>query len=195
MSDTLTVNNRVSADGRTYRQARTVTADGKVTKSPTLAAAKTGTLTTRTDDNTGVVTGLTGHGVATSDLVDVYWTGGCRYGMAATVSGNAITLDGGAGDNLPVVNTAVTFMEPQLETFIAAAADVQAIVVGCVAQAVAVFRSDAPATVLAAVVTADSDYVWDGTTSTPLGDDLVEVYLSHGDSTGAREVSAVCLVN
>lgn len=68
----------------------------------TLPVAKDGDLTTRTDDNTGVVTmDDAGHGIITGDKVDVYWDGGMRYGMDATVSGTAVTLDGGAGDNLP----------------------------------------------------------------------------------------------
>ena len=71
-------------------------------------AAQTGTLTTRTDDDTGVATLSTGHGIETADVVDVYWSGGVRYGMDATVATNAITVDGGAGDALPVQDTAVT---------------------------------------------------------------------------------------
>jgi hypothetical protein len=80
-----------------------------------LPAGKAGTLTTRTDNDTGVATLGAGHGIITSDVVDVYWSGGVRYGMDATVSGNAVTVDGGAGDNLPtqddpvVVTKQVTF--------------------------------------------------------------------------------------
>ncbi|MBX3451024.1 MAG: hypothetical protein KF777_15775 [Planctomycetaceae bacterium] len=73
----------------------------------TLAAGKVGTLTTRTDDNTGVATLAGGHGVSTSDVCDIYWSGGLRRGLTATVDGNAVTLDGGAGDVLPTQATAV----------------------------------------------------------------------------------------
>jgi hypothetical protein len=73
-----------------------------------IAAALAGTLTTRTDDNTGVATLATGHGIASSDVVDVYWAAGRRYGMTATVATNDVTVDGGAGDNLPAQDTAVT---------------------------------------------------------------------------------------
>lgn len=71
-----------------------------------LTPATAGTLTTRTDNNTGVVTS-TSHGLATNDKVDVYWSDGIRYDMDATVSGSAVTVDGGAGDNLPALSTAV----------------------------------------------------------------------------------------
>lgn len=81
--------------------------DGAIAQSPTLAAGKAGTLTTRTDDNTGVATLSAGHGIVTNDIVDVYWDGGRRYGMTASVSGNAVTVDGGDGDNLPAQSTSV----------------------------------------------------------------------------------------
>jgi hypothetical protein len=75
---------------------------------PALVAAQTGTLTTRTDDDTGVATLSTGHGIETADVVDVYWAGGVRYGMDATVATNAVTVDGGAGDVLPTQDDPVT---------------------------------------------------------------------------------------
>jgi hypothetical protein len=76
---------------------------------PALVAAQTGTLSTRTDNDTGVATLTTGHGIVTSgDKVDVYWSGGVRYGMTATVATNDVTIDGGGGDNLPAQSTAVT---------------------------------------------------------------------------------------
>ena len=78
---------------------------------PAVAAAKIGSLTTRTDDNTGVATLSTGHSILTNDVVDVYWDGGVRFGMLATVSGNAVSLDGGAGDNLPAQDTACTVVK------------------------------------------------------------------------------------
>lgn len=74
---------------------------------PFVNKALSAQLTTRTDDNTGVATALTGHGIENSDVVDVYWLGGCRLGMAATVATNAVTLDGGSGDALPIQDTAV----------------------------------------------------------------------------------------
>lgn len=73
-----------------------------------LAAGKAGTLSTRTDDNTGVVTLGADHGVTITDTVEVYWSGGMRYGVDVTVVvGNDVTLDLGAGDNLPSQDTAV----------------------------------------------------------------------------------------
>lgn len=76
-----------------------------------LVAAQTGTLTTRTDDDTGVATLSTGHGIESADVCDVYWADGVRHGMTATVATNAVSLDGGAGDNLPAEDTAVTVVK------------------------------------------------------------------------------------
>jgi len=79
-----------------------------------LAAAQCdGTLSTRTDNDTGIVTLATGHGIETADVVDVYWVGGIRYGMDATVAANAVTVDGGAGDNLPAEDFAIAAVVEQ----------------------------------------------------------------------------------
>lgn len=82
-----------------------------------LAAAQCdATLTTRTDNDTGVVTAATGHGIEGGDVVDVYWSGGVRYGMDVTdVTDNAITVDGGAGDNLPDQDSTITAIVEQID--------------------------------------------------------------------------------
>jgi len=72
-----------------------------------LAVGGVGQLTTRTNDTDGVITMTASHGLITGDVVDVYWSGGMRYGCAASVATNALTLSGGAGDNLPAQDTAV----------------------------------------------------------------------------------------
>lgn len=99
-----------------------VTSESNISAQPTLAAvpaANIGTLTTRTDDDTGVATLMAGHTIVTSGaLVDVYWVEGgvygCRFGMTATKSVNDITLDGGAGDVLPTQDVEVTLCAQQL---------------------------------------------------------------------------------
>lgn len=82
---------------------------------PAMDAQNVGTLTTRTDDDTGVATLTTGHSITTGMVVDVYWSGGVRFGMDATVSGNDVTIDGGDGDNLPAQSTAITGVYEQVE--------------------------------------------------------------------------------
>ncbi|WP_020467848.1 hypothetical protein [Zavarzinella formosa] len=187
-----------SFGGKTVRQSKTINADGGIVIDPTLAAAKTGSLTTRTDADTGVATMEAGHGIASTNRVDLYWNGGKRIGMTATVAANAVTLDGGTGDNLPVVGTAVSAMVPQLETLeVADPSRIKGIAATCSARATVVLRDDAPAVVLQADVTDTADYIWDGTGSNTAesADNLADVYLSHGDSTGSRQVSLVVMLN
>lgn len=88
--------------------------DSELTVGPkTLAAAIAGTLTTRTDANTGVVTLPAGHGITTSDLVCVGWEDAngnltCHMLMDVTAAGaTTITVDGGTGTDLPALNSAV----------------------------------------------------------------------------------------
>lgn len=81
---------------------------------PAMDAQNVGTLTTRTDDNTGEATLAAGHNIISTDVVDVYWSGGVRYGMVATVTGNVVALEGGAGDNLPAQDTAITGVYEQI---------------------------------------------------------------------------------
>jgi hypothetical protein len=77
----------------------------------TVAAGKAGLLT-RSDADTGVITLTAGHG-QTNGKYDIFWDGGSRYDMDGTVDVNALTLDGGAGDDLPAAAaTAVVVCKP-----------------------------------------------------------------------------------
>lgn len=92
--------------------AGTITRSGGVESSyrtPTpLAAGKTGTLTTRTDANTGTLTMDSGHGIQTGDIVDIYWDGGVQRNVTVgTVATNSVPFDLGTGDDLPIATTAV----------------------------------------------------------------------------------------
>ncbi len=96
----------VSLGSISYSVVRT--GDDPVATEVTLPAGKAGTLTTRTDANTGVVTVASGHGITTSDTVDVYWSTGRRYGVDVTATDSTtITIDVGSGDDLPSTSTAV----------------------------------------------------------------------------------------
>lgn len=101
---------------------------------PTVPAAKSGSLSTRTDNDTGVATMASGHGFTTGNKVDLFWSGGSRRQMDATVSGNAVTLDGGSGDNLPALNTAVTAMVPVSVDFTVEGDDVVGLAAFCPAR-------------------------------------------------------------
>lgn len=99
----------ISVAGKSDLQAT----EGIPPVSTLLPVGKAGVLT-RSDSDTGVATLGTGHGIQSADVVDVHWEGGCRYGMTATVDGNAVTVDGGAGGNLPATAaTAVVVTKPE----------------------------------------------------------------------------------
>lgn len=190
----------VSAFGMTFRRIVNVATDGAIIKNPTLAAAKVGALTTRTDNDTGVLTMAAGHEITTGARLDVYWGTGKRIGMVVgTVATNDVDIDGGAGDNLPADETAITAMVPQLETFAVTAADMDALFVGCgAAQATAAFReSDTTPVVTVSPAGASGASVWESTggATTPFGADVADVYLSHGDSAQAWPVNVVAMIN
>lgn len=102
--------------------------ENQLASSPTVSTAKTGVLTTRTDDNTGTLTMDAGHGISTGDKLDLYWSGGRRQNMTVgTVAGNSVPIDLGAGDNLPVADTAITAMVPVAQPFVATGDDLTVI--------------------------------------------------------------------
>lgn len=65
-----------------------------------------GLLSTRTDDNTGVVSFNVVHNIELGDIVDLAWGAYSRTGMSVTnVTSTTVTVDGGSGAILPVLNT------------------------------------------------------------------------------------------
>ncbi|HJS06193.1 MAG TPA: hypothetical protein VJ809_00990 [Pirellulales bacterium] len=101
----------LSTGGVSIQKTGSRQGDGLITREVSLPAAKAGTLTTRTDDDTGIVTS-NGHGILDTDTVAVFWNGGRRYGVDVTaVDANTISINAGAGNNLPVVSTPVTIVK------------------------------------------------------------------------------------
>jgi hypothetical protein len=85
------------------------TNSGPIALEDSLDAAKSGTLTTRTDDTDGELTMAASHGITTAAVIDLYWAGGVRYGVVVgTVATNAVPISGGSGDDLPADETAIT---------------------------------------------------------------------------------------
>jgi len=85
------------------------TSSGSIALEDTLSEAKSGTLTTRTDDNTGTLTMAGGHGFTDGQIIDIYWSGGVQRSVTVgTVATNSVPIDSGIGDNLPADETAIT---------------------------------------------------------------------------------------
>lgn len=188
----------VTIAGDVFTQTLTATGNAVERASPSVPAAKTGTLATRTDDNTGVATMASGHGFATNDKVDLFWNGGSRRNMTATVATNAVTLDGGSGDNLPAVDAAVTAMLPTQVQVDLDGDDVDALASYCPVSGWVVYRDSSDAVLLAHQILPNlgGGSVWvsgDGVTN-PLAGVVVEnVLFSHGDSTQAQTMKAVAV--
>ena len=102
----------LTAGGVAIQKAVTRTGDHPQGYEVPLPPGKAGTLSTRTDNDTGVVTAA-GHTLIVGDKVNVFWTSGKRYGMTVSaVAGNDVTVgtgagEIGAGDNFPAQGTAV----------------------------------------------------------------------------------------
>lgn len=187
--------------GKTYVSETTVDAELAVEFDKNLGAAKEGDLTTRTDNDTGILTMDAGHGITTGARLDVYWTGGRRYGMTVgTVATNSVPIDGGTGDNLPVVSTAIVAMVPAEESVAVTGNNVAAIGVktNTGGRAIVVIADGSDAELAKAEVTSGEDYVWtdqDGTTNPLSGDTVAKVFVSHDDTTGTKNIHGILAYN
>lgn len=185
--------------GVAFSMDQSVDSDNGGIGQPTVTAAIAGTLTTRTDNDTGVVTATVAGSVATAgivstDKVDVYWEGGSRRWMTATVSTDAVTLDGGAGDNLPALNTAVTIKEPQQEvhTFVGATCTAIGVISPDYAATV-VFRQADGTEILAVELDAGESYVWSSNsavTNPVTGVTVGLITYSHASVDGSSVITA-----
>lgn len=201
MPFTMTINESASVLGLTFPTKTTVTADGNVSKAPTVAAAKTGTLTTRTDANTGELTMAASHGITTGARLDLYWTGGSRRGITVgTVATNAVPIDLGSGDDLPADETVITAMVPTEEAFAVSGSTVSAIALYSDQAGQIVFcltdDTEVAAYTVGGAVGGEQSVFWtaDRNATNPLaGAAVTKVYFSHGTSTTSASMRAVVL--
>jgi len=152
----------------------------------TLPAGNAGTLTTRSQDDAGVVTLSDGHGIQSGDKVDVYWDGGVRFGMDAGVVGNEINIQSGAGDVLPPVDTAVVLTK-QVVIDLEVHTDYLLVIAACSTQRTHLeFRSD---TSLLGNQKLAADQTWwyvAGLSDDPFSEGTIEkICASNGSSTDA----------
>lgn len=180
-------------------ETETVTVSSKESVSATIPAAKDGDLTTRTDDDTGVVTFDSGHGFATNNVIDLFWSGGQRRAMTATVAGDAVTLDGGSGDVLPVVNTAVTGMVPTEIPFVVDGNTVEVLSLYSPRPGFIAFEDDLSAEINTAIYTFDAaggQIALEPGGTNPLANTTTSVVkFSHNDSSQSRVMKAIAYTN
>lgn len=198
-----------SIGGTTYQMDADGTSGGaKITVSLSLAPAKAGTLTVRTDANTGTLTMTDAdHGITTGARLDLYWDGGMRRGITVgTVSGVTVPIDLGDGDDLPTVATVITAMVPTLWNE-ASFAEANVVAIGMSAPAteepVQVSLGTGSYTEGAAVTLNGATYTgptlfWSsvllGTSPIAAATTISEIYVSHGDSANTVIFTAEFLI-
>jgi len=200
MPETMTLSSTiVTGNNDTFTDLISVTGASIERTTPSIPAAKTGTLTTRTDANTGSLTMSASHGITDGQLLDVFWSSGSRRGMTVgTVSTNVVPIDGGSGDDLPIATTAITAMVPVAVEFVVDGDTVLGFGVTSAAIGYIVFIDDAAAVIAAAtykITTAGYGKVWaTGSPGTnPLAGDVTSlVKFSHGQTTA--QVMKACAV-
>lgn len=101
-------------NGVTVTRTDNFSTDADAAVGPTaLDTGKSGSLSTRTDANTGVCTVDSGHGITTSDKVAVSWTDAdgnllCRFYMTVSATtATTISVDGGTGTDFPAQGSTV----------------------------------------------------------------------------------------
>lgn len=119
MPQTLTLGLNLPALGGSYAKNVNITVGSLIQTRPValIGPAKTGTLTTRTNNTDGSLTMTAGHGITTGARLDIYWNiggvkGSRRGAVVGTVAGNVVPITGGFGDNLPAAASAITAMVP-----------------------------------------------------------------------------------
>ncbi len=177
-------------------RSKSITRTGTVwSHSETLTPGVAGTLSTRTDDDTGVLT-ATAHGITQNSYVDVVWVEAgdrnrIRSRMLVTsVATNTLNVDGGSGYNLPVATTSVVVGERYTLTFGCAGDNVNLISLHSAppsgettARAVVDFMTSAPATIKVCDLEADEPFVW--ANNSPIANPLADA------TVGQVEVSSV----
>lgn len=199
----LIVGKNIRLGGESFTETTTTESATSTLVKKTLAAAKTGVLTVRTDANTGSITGQAAHGVTTGARLDVFWdvagVKGHRRGMlVGTVAGLVIPIDLGTGDDLPAAASNLTIMVPTQVEVKLTGNNVQGVAYGTTAKGIVVIADATNVELDAKVFRAAGSDAWsvNDTDVNPLAGDVVDrVFLSHGDSTASRIVKVAFAVN
>lgn len=195
------INTVVSIGGISMSSTISRTESGQISHQPSaLAAGKESTDWSKTDANTGDATLASGHGISSGDMVDVYWPDGVRYGMNASVASLVVTVDGGAGDDLPVDDT-VMVVSPIVQIDSDFDGDLVSILgVMSTKRGHVNFRSVETSGVggalLAQELLANEAYTWAsniGVTNPLTGDPVARIDVSNGDPDDEATIKIVAL--
>jgi hypothetical protein len=206
MSIASKIANQNSVGNLSFIARKTVNGNAAVIQSQQIAAAQAGTLTTRTDADTGVITmDASGHTITVTPTVAVYWTDAtsgltkCRRGMTVSdVSGDEVTIDGGSGDDLPALSTAVMVAIEVSMNADVTGDDVKAVFCHTAAYGQFIFADNSGTELLVIELGAGYVYQWqlgNGTDNPVAGDSIGQVLVSHNGSTAQTMKVAVVYDN
>lgn len=200
MSVTSTYNRALTVTGLAFGVSTTISSDVGMPFSLSCAAAKIGSLTTRTDNDTGTLTMNSGHAITTGQRLDLFWSGGSRVGMTVgTVATNSVPIDGGSGDNLPIATTAITAQVPTEQAFAVTGNSVVVLACGATVGGAVTFTDSSNVLIFSKTLTSTiTNYVWasiDGGTNPLAGGTVAKVFLSNASSAGAGTVSGIAQYN
>lgn len=196
---TLNLSLSITGIGGSIARSTPRTSEGGGNREVSIPAGKAGTLTTRTDNETGSLTLGSGHGIVTGQVIDLFWSGGARYGITVgTVSGTTVPIgadNSGTGDNLPSAATAIVASPRTLINADVDGDNVSALACQMVyasnqvtSQSHASFQ-DASSDIIAAIdMEANTPRLYDvtGGDANPFtGDPITKIYVSNGSSAAA----------
>jgi hypothetical protein len=169
-----------------------------------IPAAKAGTLTTRTDDDTGVITLAASHGIGTSDTVDLYsaTTGELLRKDVDVTSADSTTIgiNAGTGSNLPADESPIIVCKqrPFLPTILPATIQILGVQLkipgDTVTKGRVAFSTAAPVVAADMSLVAGQGQIFNvaGGESNPLGADaIVSGVLSHANTTLAAQLQII----
>jgi hypothetical protein len=194
----LSVYKTFSIGGKSFSHQQTISKNGLEAFELSIPIAWAGTLSTRTDNNTGVLTmDDADHEIDTAEKVDLYWTNddgttGQRRNMTVgTVATTTVPIDLGSGDNLPALDLAVIACVPVVIDPASVTGDqVYAFVAAADARAQIVLMSTGSVEELAIHLPASQIYEWiTGNAANPItGDVIDEIRMSMADTVTVQNV-------
>lgn len=201
MSFDLTVLKQFALAGKNFSHQQTLSKGGMEGVEQLIPVAQAGTLSTRTDANTGILTmDSEDHGIETGNKIDLYWDGGSRRGVTVgTVDGDSVPIDLGAGDNLPDEDTVVQAAVVQVYEVSINGDDVVALVAAADSSkcTIVLMSGGDAAEELAIVLAANGAYGW--TTSdgdNPIdGDSIDAVHMTIADTSTPRYARMAALLD
>lgn len=151
-----------------------------------MAAGKAATAWVYTAANNAACNIAGGHGYA-DPVLDVFWNGGLRWNCTVAITGNALVLTGGTGDNFPAnaTNTVVVCERQQINTAIDGDY-VQLLCINMTQRGSVAFEDANQVSIKKIELLADSPYIYaqSGGEASPLtGDPIVVCFASNGSAS------------